>query len=314
MGLDGGTIPTRSDILRGQSWRLANNDAGAQRSTRGGQLTATGALATAGLEHRDRRQDAADGWAMCALAGTPLVNKPGSIVACELGHLYMRDSVIEFLGRQRMFGSAHCDRSALEREFGHIERLKDVFPVVLETAPPPATATWCCPLDRAILASGQHTFGVALPCGHAMRERSLALCMKSDASCPVCCTALQRTVTLFPPAEARQKRREELMAEREQKKARKRKQDPSLEKRADLEWTLKQVFVLFEKRAEAEAARKASSRGGQKAMAGMSDFVYEDFIRQFGIPALARRKGRPPTSPCSGAKRETPSLQSFGKC
>ena len=97
MGLDGGTIPTRSDILRGQSWRLANNDAGAQRSTRGGQLTATGALATAGLEHRDRRQDAADGWAMCALAGTPLVNKPGSVVACELGHLYMRDSVIEFL-------------------------------------------------------------------------------------------------------------------------------------------------------------------------------------------------------------------------
>ena len=229
MGLDGGTIPTRSDILRGQSWRLANNDAGAQRSTRGGQLTATGALATAGLEHRDRRQDAADGWAMCALAGTPLVNKPGSIVACELGHLYMRDSVIEFLGRQGMFGSAHCDRSALEREFCHIERLKDVFPVVLETAPPPATATWCCPLDRAILASGQHTFGVALPCGHAMRERSLALCMKSDASCPVCCTALQRTVTLFPPAEARQKRREELTAEREQKKARKRKREQERE-------------------------------------------------------------------------------------
>ena len=229
MGLDGGTIPTRSDILRGQSWRLANNDAGAQRSTRGGQLTATGALATAGLEHRDRRQDAADGWTMCALAGTPLPNKPGSVVACELGHLYIRDSVIEFLGQSGMFGSAHSDRSALKREFGHIERLKDVFPVVLETAPPPATATWCCPLDRAILASGQHTFGVALPCGHAMRERSLALCVKSDASCPVCCTALQRTVTLFPPAEARQKRRDELMAEREQKQARKRKRDQERE-------------------------------------------------------------------------------------
>ena len=153
MGLDGGTIPTRSDILRGQSWRLANNDAGAQRSTRGGQLTATGALATAGLEHRDRRQDAADGWAMCALAGTPLPNKPGSVVACELGHLYIRDSVIEFLGHSGMFGSATCDRSALKREFGHIERLKDVFPVVLETAPPPATAVWCCPLDKTILAS-----------------------------------------------------------------------------------------------------------------------------------------------------------------
>jgi hypothetical protein len=62
-----------------------------------------------------------------------------------------------------------------------------------------------------------------------MRERSLALCVKSDASCPVCCTVLQRTVTLFPPAEARQKRREELIAEREQKRARKRKRDQERE-------------------------------------------------------------------------------------
>lgn len=183
MGLDGGTIPTRSDILRGQSWRLANSDSGAQRSTRGGQLTATGALHTAGVERRDRRQEAADGWAVCALACTTLPTRPapGSIVACELGNLYLRDSVIEFLGKSGQFGSEHCDRSALNREFGHIERLKNVFPVVLEPAAPPATAGWCCPLDRAILTSGPHAFAAALPCGHVMREACLALCARSAA-------------------------------------------------------------------------------------------------------------------------------------
>lgn len=38
MGLDGGTIITRSDILRGSSWDVANADGGASTSTRGGQV------------------------------------------------------------------------------------------------------------------------------------------------------------------------------------------------------------------------------------------------------------------------------------
>ena len=225
MGLDGGTIPTRSDILRGQSWRLTNSDGGGQRSTRGGQLTASGALNTTGVEHVDQRQVAADGWAACALAGTALPTAAGRVVACELGHLYARDSVVEFLGQSGQFGSEHCDHSALMREFGHVERLRDVFPVQLEPAPAPATdAKWCCPLDRTILTTGQHAFAVALPCGHAMRERSLRLVAKSDASCPVCSTPLQRTVSLFPPPEVRERLREELVAKRERRRARKKRQ------------------------------------------------------------------------------------------
>jgi hypothetical protein len=39
MGLDGGTYITRSDILRGQSWRMANADS--TRSTRGGAVGAS---------------------------------------------------------------------------------------------------------------------------------------------------------------------------------------------------------------------------------------------------------------------------------
>ena len=39
MGLDGGTYITRSDILRGQSWAVANADG--TRSTRGGAINAS---------------------------------------------------------------------------------------------------------------------------------------------------------------------------------------------------------------------------------------------------------------------------------
>jgi hypothetical protein len=40
MGLDGGTIITRSDVLRGSSWRLNQSNA-ASRSTRGGSVSAS---------------------------------------------------------------------------------------------------------------------------------------------------------------------------------------------------------------------------------------------------------------------------------
>ena len=66
MGLDGGTIVTRTDVLRGSSWRLANQDDGRQRSTRGGQLTATGALLRDAAADRDA---AYNRWSCCALSG-----------------------------------------------------------------------------------------------------------------------------------------------------------------------------------------------------------------------------------------------------
>lgn len=38
MGLDGGTVISRSDVLRGSSWRLNQSNAGS-RSTRGGSVS-----------------------------------------------------------------------------------------------------------------------------------------------------------------------------------------------------------------------------------------------------------------------------------
>lgn len=100
MGLDGGTIATRSDILRGQSWRLANADGGSVRSTRGGQLGAVAATSAAGHERHNKVQGERDSWATCALSGATLLREQGgaaTIVGCALGRLYLRDAVVEWL-------------------------------------------------------------------------------------------------------------------------------------------------------------------------------------------------------------------------
>lgn len=193
MGLDGGTLATRSDLLRRSSWRLTHSDGGASRSTRGGQLGASDALATSGLETRNRRQEAVDAWATCALSGTflPAAPLPGAIVSCALGQLYLRDSVVEFLTKTGQFQPGMCNPAALEETFGHIERLRDVFSVTLQpnlarnqagaalaaadsshgSASKECVGPWCCPVDQVISTNGQHAFVALRPCGHVIRER-----------------------------------------------------------------------------------------------------------------------------------------------
>jgi hypothetical protein len=190
MGLDGGTIATRSDLLRRSSWRLTNHDGGTARSTRGGQLTADGATLGALQEQRDHHIEAIDGYSMCALSGAkfPATPSPGSIVCCAIGQLYLHSAVVEFLTKHGQFSVGMCDPAALEAACGHIKRLRDVFGVILEPNPQaarPAMSTyeggggsgqyipgpWRCPIDKDVCTNGQHAFVVLRPCGHVIRER-----------------------------------------------------------------------------------------------------------------------------------------------
>jgi hypothetical protein len=86
MGLDGGTIATRSDILRRQSRRV--NEGDTSRSTRGGN--AAGPIPEDARE-AERRQAA---WTSCPLSGEPLAHP---LVADPLGTLYNKAAVVEFL-------------------------------------------------------------------------------------------------------------------------------------------------------------------------------------------------------------------------
>ena len=237
MGLDGGTICTRTDLLRGASWRLANHDGGAHRSTRGGQLSdPRAALASvAGVEGAlSRQQEAVDGFEACSLSGTKFPSAPasGAVVVCGLGRLYLRDAVVEYLSRSGQFAPEAGNVAALEQAFGHIERLRDVFPIVLTPNPERTRVSmdtsetgggshfvpgpWLCPIDRSTETNGQHPFIALRPCGHVLRERVATECARGCGSrgvsdgvstiegarwnCPVCSAPVEVSVRLFPAA------------------------------------------------------------------------------------------------------------------
>ena len=164
MGLDGGTLASRSDLLRRASWRLSAADG--RRSSRGGQLGALEATAAACVESRSRVRDEADGYSTCALSGDPLPPHPapGEVVGCGLGQLYLRDNVVMFLARSERFDPATTDIRALEVAFGHLRSLRDIFPLQLEPNPRRAETVfdvapgqsvgiigaWRCPIDKHV--------------------------------------------------------------------------------------------------------------------------------------------------------------------
>ena len=134
MGLDGGTIISRSDILRGQSWDVANADRGASTSSRGGQLSA-------GKVHTGRRRvDPAERrrarWSHCALSGEPL-REP--IVCCGLGRLYNREALIEhalaqagtFVSDRSTYAYANRTNASSGNVASHVRSLRAFFPVHL---------------------------------------------------------------------------------------------------------------------------------------------------------------------------------------
>lgn len=246
MGLDGGTIATRTDLLRRSSWRLSNHDGGGQRSTRGGQLTVDGALSSAGVERHSTVAAAREAFSQCALSGARFNPATAEIVACALGQLYLRSSVVEFLAKHGQFAPGMCDPAPLEAACGHIERLRDVFPVSLTPSGDDGAATgmWRCPID-GVTTNGQHSFCCLRPCGHVVRERVALEIARSGAAaetssssagpasdgistiegarwaCPSCSTPVEVRVRLLPAAEEVRKVRDTLRAAADERRARK---------------------------------------------------------------------------------------------
>jgi len=178
MGLDGGTIPSRADILRRSSWRLANTST--SRSTRGGNVdNVPSAEPNQGTKQEQARQK----WNSCALSGDKLA---APIVVCELGKLYNRSSVIEFLLGEGIFAQ---NREELKKNgFGHITSIKNVFEVQLtknEAADSKKATTnfettshepglFMCPVTQ-LETNGMHQFCVLKTCGHVFSEKALNL-------------------------------------------------------------------------------------------------------------------------------------------
>ena len=197
MGLDGGTIISRSDILRGQSWDVANADGGASTSSRGGQLSAgkvhTGRRSADPAEQRRAR------WSHCALSGEPL-REP--IVCCGLGRLYNREALIEhalaahgtFVSERSTYAYANRTNQSSGNVASHVRSLRDFFPVHLRAVDggrrgdrsgegshgragkrsrEEATPEFECPVWGVRCGdAGAGEFVAIRPCGHVVSDRA----------------------------------------------------------------------------------------------------------------------------------------------
>ncbi|KAL4422990.1 hypothetical protein ABPG77_005470 [Micractinium sp. CCAP 211/92] len=223
MGLDGGTIISRNDVLRRSCADLNNADT--SRSTRGGAIRGV---------HKRRQLDAKTAkvtqWSTCALSGERLA---APIVACFLGRLYSKAAVLELLlARAGRFADEAAEHRFLNQlrtagdAYDHITSLHDVFTLQYEPAAaeagaaapvaassaeggadPELPAPYTCPITQ--LRCDRHPFAALRPCGHVFSERALKALASGGgsagstgaATCPTCVTAYSTAddvVALFP--------------------------------------------------------------------------------------------------------------------
>ncbi|XP_059177793.1 replication termination factor 2-like [Physella acuta] len=147
MGCDGGTIPKRDELVRTKK--------------KG--------------EQKDKTSELAFKWKHCAISQEVLV-KP--IVACELGRLYNKESVLEFLLDRTKFDVAS--------QFDHLRGLKDIKELNLTDNPEsksrdpekcdgysdPSISDFICPVV-GLEMSGTFKFCFLWSCGCVISERAL---------------------------------------------------------------------------------------------------------------------------------------------
>jgi hypothetical protein len=158
MGCDGGTIPTRGELVKTKK--------------KPEQISKDSELMTK--------------WKHCALSQEPL-KQP--IVACQLGRLYNKESVLEFL----------LDKSNTEKKFAHIRGLRDVKELNLTDNPafkpdddakagagqdPCGISPYVCSVT-GLEMNGRFRFCYLLTCGCVFAERAI-LEVKDNRVCFLC--------------------------------------------------------------------------------------------------------------------------------
>ena len=159
MGNDGGSIPTRDELVK-----VAKKP-----------------------EQKDREGHRLYKWQHCALSQEPLSNT--NVVACQMGRLYNKEAVIELLLCK--------DRSNAPPWAAHLEKLKDV--IELKLSPNPSydanrisvgngyndrlVSPWICPVT-GLEMNGNFKMIFAWPSGKVVAERAIKVMKKDPAEAP----------------------------------------------------------------------------------------------------------------------------------
>jgi len=168
MGCDGGTIPKRDELVRTKKKP----------------------------EQKDRTSELAFRWAHCALTQQPLASP---IVACEMGRLYNKESVIEGL----LDTSTEAEENSLREVAPHVRSLRDVKELKLTENPDweetgrgeigdgyidVQKSRWICPVSGMEM-NGRFRFCFLWSCGCVLAEKALKEMMKlkeEGNECPKC--------------------------------------------------------------------------------------------------------------------------------
>ncbi|KAF3905264.1 hypothetical protein ABW21_db0205178 [Orbilia brochopaga] len=173
MGNDGGSIPTRRELVKSPTRQKTTSELRSQSS-----------------------QNASYHWTFCPLSKRPLKSP---IVSDVLGRLFNKDGVIEWLIEPEKFG----DGEEVMKASG-VKSLKDIVDVKFEIAKNSEgssaedipnggimngnggsgrTEIWVCPITQKELGPGAHAVYL-IPCGHAFAEAAVRE-IKEDV-CLVC--------------------------------------------------------------------------------------------------------------------------------
>ncbi|KAM9958875.1 hypothetical protein ACTFIW_012465 [Dictyostelium discoideum] len=137
MGLDGGTIPTRCELVKTKKKEV---------------------------KVFDKDQVDFGKWFLCALAQDTL-SEP--IVLDDLGNLFNKDNIIEAL----LNGSLETSKN-----FSHIRSLRSIYTVNFSPNPAhekdSTVSPWLCPITKIEVGSSNYKFKFLKTCGHVFSEKA----------------------------------------------------------------------------------------------------------------------------------------------
>ncbi|XP_954113.1 uncharacterized protein TA02855 [Theileria annulata] len=175
MGGDGGSIPSRIDLVRTSGYAFSRNLGGM------GYLPNT--QCRAGDEHLSSNQMKELRWKTCALSQEPLAPP---IVSCKLGLLYNKEAVLKYILSKKPKPS-----------FEHLKGLRDIKDV--EFMVDKVTQRFLCPILRTELSASNR--GVLIwKCGCCVSEKAFKQFMKNDSTeglCPNCNSSFKYNPEVF---------------------------------------------------------------------------------------------------------------------
>ncbi|KAN0024569.1 hypothetical protein ACTFIV_008977 [Dictyostelium citrinum] len=137
MGLDGGTIPTRCELVKTKKKEV---------------------------KVFDKDQVDFGKWFLCALAQNTL-SEP--IVLDDLGNLFNKDNVIEAL----LNGTLETSKN-----FSHIRSLRSIYTINFSSNPAhekdSSVSPWLCPITKIEVGSSSYKFKFLKTCGHVFSEKA----------------------------------------------------------------------------------------------------------------------------------------------